>query len=146
MSALIHYTRPATSLSSLVDEFLNDGFFSMADRDISSSHWPRVDIVEEKNAYTLTADLPGMEKKDISISVEKGVLNITGEKKDEKKAKEKGHFYHYERNYGKFVRSFNVPDDVDTTSIEANYSNGVLELKLKKNEKALPKSIDIKVN
>ncbi len=144
MSALVRYTRPAT-LPSLLDDFFGDNFFSLLDRDITSSSWPRVDITEDKNGYHLRADLPGMGKDDIKVSVENGVLSITGEKKEEKKEHEDGRFYHYERSYGSFCRAFNLPDEVDAGSIEAAYNNGVLELTLKKDEKAKPKAIEVKV-
>jgi len=145
MSALIRYESPVASLSNLVDEFFNDGFFSMLDRDISSTQWPRVDIIEDADAYHLKADLPGMAKEDISVNVENGVLSITGEKKEERREHEKNRFYHYERSYGKFCRSFNLPDDVDAGAIEAVYKNGVLELTLKKTEAAKPRVIAVEV-
>jgi HSP20 family protein len=144
MSALVRYTRPA-SLSTLIDEFFDNGFFSLLDRDITHTSWPRVDITEDKDVYRLKADLPGMSKDDISVNVENGVLSINGEKKEEKKEHEKDRYYHYERSYGRFSRCFNLPDDVDAAKIEASYSNGVLELTLKKDEKAKPKAIEVKV-
>ncbi|MBD3391775.1 MAG: Hsp20 family protein [Chitinivibrionales bacterium] len=112
---------------------------------MTSTSWPRVDITEDKNAYHLKADLPGMSKDDIKVNVENGVLSITGEKKEEKKEHEKGRFYHYERSYGSFSRSFNLPEDTDPARIEASYNNGVLDLTLAKSEKAKPKAIDVKV-
>lgn len=145
MSALIRYASPIATFGNLVDELFNDNFFSLMDRDITSTTWPRVDIAENKDAYHLKADLPGMTKENIAINVEHGTLTITGEKKEETKEHEKGRFYHYERSYGRFSRSFNLPEDVDTNSIEAAYNNGVLELTLKKSETAKPKAIEVKV-
>jgi HSP20 family protein len=144
MSALIRYARPA-ALTSWIDDLFNDSVFSLLDRDISTTSWPRVDIAEDKNAYHIKADLPGLEKDELKVSVENGVLTIGGEKKEEKKEHEKGRFYHYERSYGKFCRSFNLPEDAEDGSIEATYKNGVLQLTLKKSEKAQPKAIEVKV-
>ena len=144
MSALVRYTRP-TSLTNLLDDLFGESAFSLLDRDITSTNWPRVDIAENKDAYHVTADLPGMGKEDILIGVENGVLSIKGEKKEQKKEHEKGRFYHYERSYGSFIRSFNLPNDVNADDIEATYKNGVLELTLRKSEKAKPKTIEVKV-
>jgi HSP20 family protein len=145
MSALIRYKSPVYSLSNLFDEFFNDGFFFNSGREISRTKWPNVDIVENKDDYKLHADLPGLEKKDIKITVENGVLSISGEKKLDKKEKEKGKYYYYERSYGSFHRNFSLPENVDEKSINANFKNGVLELTIKKTEKAKPKEIEIKV-
>ena len=146
MSALIRYKRPVYSLSNLFDEFFNDGFFFNSGREVTRTKWPKVDIEENKNDYRLHADLPGLEKKDIKITVENGVLSISGEKKHDKKEKEKGKYYYYERSYGAFHRNFSLPENIDEKSINANFKNGVLELIIKKTEKAKPKEIEIKVD
>ena len=146
MSALIRYKRPVYSLSNLFDEFFNDGFFFNSGREVTGTKWPKVDIEENKNDYRLHADLPGLEKKDIKITVENGVLSISGEKKHDKKEKEKGKYYYYERSYGAFHRNFSLPENIDEKSINANFKNGVLELIIKKTEKAKPKEIEIKVD
>ena len=146
MSALISYQRPTASLSSLFDDFFVDNWFSSPSREVTSRTWPRVDIEEEKDAYKLHADLPGLEKKDIDINVEKGVLTISGEKSSEKKDRKKDEYSYYERSYGKFSRSFQLPEHVDESNIAASYKNGVLELTIKKTEKALPKKIEVKIN
>jgi HSP20 family protein len=141
MNALIRYADP---LSNMLDEFFNTDY-ARADRDISLTHWPRVDIVEEEDAYLLRADIPGMEKSDIKVEVEKGVLTIHGEKKEEKRERKRDRFYHFERSYGSFRRSFNLPENVDSTKINATYKNGILELTLKKSEESKPKAIEVKV-
>ena len=146
MSALLRYQRPVYSLSNLFDEFLNDSYFFNSGKELSKSKWPKVDIEENKNDYKLHADLPGLDKKDIKITVEDGVLSISGDKKIDKKEKEKGKYCYYERSYGSFNRSFSLPDNVDEKSIQANFKNGVLELTIKKTEKAKPKEIEIKVD
>lgn len=144
MGSLIRYERPA-SLANWMDELFNGSVFSLADRDISGARWPRVDIVEEKDGYRIKADLPGLEKDNISVTMENGTLTLSGEKKEEKKEHDKDSYYHYERSYGSFSRSFTLPEDVDQEHVEANYKNGVLEVKLRKSEKAKPKAIEVKV-
>jgi len=144
MSALIRYDRPAT-LTDWFENLFDDGFFSWPSREIAAANWPRVDIVEEENAYRLHADLPGLAKDDIRISVENGVLTISGEKKAEKKEKKTGEYAYYERSYGSFSRAFRLPEHVDSEHINAAYVNGVLELTINKTEAAKPKQIEVKV-
>jgi HSP20 family protein len=145
MTALTRYHAPTGSLSQLLDEFFNGSTFSRYDRQLSTGTWPKVDIVEGDNEYTLRADLPGMAKDDIKVTVENGVLSITGEKKEEKQEKKKEQYSYFERSYGSFSRSFNLPEHVDAKNIDARYRNGVLELKLKKSEPAKPKPIEVKL-
>jgi HSP20 family protein len=145
MSALVRYETPATTLSSLFDDFLGNGIFNAWDRDISLVNYPRVDIVEEKDTYKITADMPGLDKKDIAVEIKNGVLSLSGEKKEEKTEKDKNRYYHYERRFGSFRREFALPDHVDAEHVEAKYANGVLELTLRKTEAAKPKQIEVKV-
>jgi HSP20 family protein len=146
MSALVRYERPALGLSGLLDEFFDDGLFGWGNREIVRTSWPRVDITENENAYRVHADVPGLAKDDIKVTVEDGVLTISGEKKAEKKERKKGEYAYYERSYGSFCRSFNLPDHVDSKNIEAHLKDGVLELTLKKTEEAKPKAIEVNVN
>jgi HSP20 family protein len=95
---------------------------------------PAVDIAETDKAYEITAELPGMDEKNIEVKFADGVLTIRGEKKDEKEEKKKD-YYLSERSYGSFQRSFQVPDGVDTDKIEATFKKGVLSV-------ALPKSVE----
>lgn len=145
MSALIRYEKPVFTLSNVFDDFFGDEFFFNGGREIVRHQWPKVDIVENDNDYMVHADLPGLDKKDITISVEDGVLTISGEKKLEKKDRKKGRYYYYERSYGNFCRSFALPENIDEKNIAANYKNGLLELSIKKTEKAKPKAIEVKV-
>jgi HSP20 family protein len=145
MNTLIRYANPFTALSSHLDDLFSDNIFESIDRKLITGSWPKVDISESDNGYIIKADLPGMDKNDVSISVENDVLTITGEKTDEHK-REKGKYYHLERSYGKFCRSFSLPDGVDAEKITASMKNGVLELEILKSEKLKPKSIEIKVD
>jgi len=146
MSALIRYEKPVFTLSNLFDDFFNDGFFFNGGREIVRHQWPKVDIVENENDYVLHADLPGLEKKDITIKIEDGVLTISGDKKQETKDRKKDRYYYYERSYGSFCRSFALPENIDEKRIAANFKNGLLELTIKKTEKAKPKTIEVKVD
>lgn len=146
MSSLIRYKEPVFSLSNVFDDFLGDGFFFNSGREVSRHKWPNVDIVENDNNYTIEADLPGLEKKDITINVENGVLTISGEKNKDKKERKKGRYYYYERSYGSFCRTFALPENIDEKNIQANYKNGLLSLTIKKTEKAKPKAIEVKVD
>ena len=110
------------------------------------SEWaPLVDIVEDDKEYLIKAELPEMKKDDIKVTVEHGVLSITGERKFEKE--EKGRKYHrVERAYGTFTRSFTLPDDADASKINAEFKDGVLRVHLGKSEHARPKTIEVKVS
>jgi HSP20 family protein len=145
MSALIRFERPMTALSSLFDDFFGNPVYESVNRELTYGSWPKVDIEEKESGYAIRADLPGLDKKDIAITVENGTLRIEGEKKEEHKV-EKDRYYHLERSYGKFSRSFALPDEIDSGNIAASMKNGVLELTLPKSEKAKPKSIDVKIN
>jgi len=135
-----------TGLSSWLDDFFgNNSMFEALDREFTSGTWPRVDITEEDNTYVIKADIPGLDKKDISVTVENGTLRIEGEKKEELK-KEKDKYFHLERTYGRFSRNFALPEEVDANGIDAKMNNGVLELRLPKTEKARPKAIEVKIN
>jgi HSP20 family protein len=92
---------------------------------ISWSKVPAVDVVDTGKGYEITAELPGMDEKNIEVKLSEGTLTIKGEKKDEKEEKKKD-YYLSERHYGSFQRSFSVPDGVDTDKVEAAFKNGVL--------------------
>jgi HSP20 family protein len=96
---------------------------------------PAVDVVEKEKAYEITAELPGMDEKNIEIKVSDDILSITGEKSEEKEEKKKD-YYLSERRYGSFERSFRLPEGVDADKIEASFKNGVLTLILPKKPEA----------
>jgi HSP20 family protein len=106
---------------------------------------PAVDVVESEKAYEITADLPGIDEKNIEVKVADGVMTIKGEKQEEKEEKKKD--YHLqERSFGSFQRSFELPENVDPDKIEASFKKGVLTVTLpKKPEAQKPaKKIDVK--
>ncbi len=106
--------------------------------------YPSLDVAETKNEFVVKAEVPGMEPKDIDISLSDGTLTIKGEKKHEKEEKEEG--YHLvERSYGAFTRSIQLPSEVHREKISASYKNGVLKIVLPKSEEAKKKEVKIKV-
>jgi HSP20 family protein len=114
-------------------------------RDLKSTAAPAVDVVEKDNAYEVTAELPGMDEKNIEVKLDDGGLTIKGEKQEEKEEKRKGYHVH-ERRFGSFERYFAVPEGVDPDKIEASFKKGVLTVTLpKKPEAQKPtKKIDVK--
>lgn len=105
---------------------------------------PAVDIAEDENAITIKADLPEVDKKDIHVSVENGMLTIRGERKREKEEKKKN-YHRVERSYGSYERSFSLPESVDKGKIGAECKNGVLTLTLPKRAEAKSKPAQIEV-
>ncbi|MGE4357814.1 MAG: Hsp20/alpha crystallin family protein [Candidatus Omnitrophota bacterium] len=103
-----------------------------------------LDIYETKDAVVIKADLPGMKKEEINVSVQGDVLTIQGEKKKEEEVKDK-HLHRVERFYGAFQRSINLPSYVDTSKIKASYKDGVLEINLPKTEEAKSKGIKVEI-
>lgn len=106
---------------------------------------PRVDVTESEQEFTVTAELPGLSKKDIAVTLEDNVLTIEGERKHEDEQKDK-QFYRRERAYGTFKRSFGLGTEVDADKIAANYKDGILILTLPKSETAKPRQIEVAVS
>lgn len=111
----------------------------------TGSFTPRVDIKEKGNAYVISAELPGIEKKDIQVSLHNGVLRLEAESRQESKEERDGRVIRQERRYGKFVRSFDLGTQVQESDITASFENGVLTLTAPKAapEKAETKRIEI---
>lgn len=111
----------------------------------SRSDWaPAVDIKETPEAFNIEAELPGMTKDDVKVTVQDGVLSIQGERKHEEETNDKKH-HRIERVYGSFLRRFTLPENVDENSIRANFKDGILSLTLTKAEPAEPKAIEVDV-
>lgn len=106
---------------------------------------PLVDIIEDDKGYLIKAELPEVKREDVKVTVERGVLTVSGERRSEKEEKDK-RFHRIERSYGSFVRSFTVPDDADDGNVSAEFKDGVLRVHLAKHAKALPKSVEVKIN
>ena len=140
--------RPFGELGSLRREMdrLWDSFFG--ERPLARAwerEWaPSLDVSETKDNFVVKAEVPGIDAKDIDISLTGDVLTIKGEKKQEKEEKEED--YHLvERSYGAFSRSIRLPAEVESTKIRASYKNGILRVTLPKSEKVKAKEVRITV-
>jgi HSP20 family protein len=111
--------------------------------DSATVSWiPHVDVHEEAERFIVTADLPGVEGKDIEVTADKGVLTIKGERRSEKKSAKDG-YESVERATGTFLRRFTLPESVDAEAIKASHVNGVLELSIPKRPTAQPRRIEV---
>jgi len=106
--------------------------------------WPAVDIKETPEEFMVKAELPGMKKENVHVTINDGILTMQGERKQEKE--EKGaRFHRVERSYGSFARSFVLPQHVDETKVVAEFTDGVLNVRMPKSAVAKPKSVEVKV-
>jgi len=105
---------------------------------------PSVDIVEDEKEYVVKAELPELTKEDVKVTVENGVLTITGERKFEKEEKDRK-YHRIERSYGTFLRSFALPEGADGAKVNAEFKDGLLKVHLPKSEQAKPKTVEVKV-
>ena len=103
----------------------------------------KVDVAESNGAYLVTADLPGVRKEDIQVSIDSDVVTFTAEVKREKETSKDERVLHSERAYGKVSRSFTLPEEIDDAKAEAKFRDGVLELKLPKKAPAARKQVTI---
>jgi HSP20 family protein len=103
---------------------------------------PAVDVFEKEDQLVIKAELPGMDKKDISLDFKDGVLTLSGVRKSENEVEDEN-FYRREMSYGKFIRSFSLPADSDTEKIKAEFQNGLLTIEVPKPERHQPKQIKV---
>jgi HSP20 family protein len=142
--------RPFRDVVSIQDEMnrLFDDFFG---RPVLKTDWtegvwsPTVDVSEDKDNVILRAEMPGMSKEDVNISIQDNVLTLKGEKKQEKEEKDKS-YHRIERSYGSFCRSFQFPTSVKSDKVKASYKDGVLSVTLPKTEEVKPKEIPIGID
>lgn len=142
--SLVRY-EPYSLLNRLQKEFFRSALDNVAEdnSEIVVSHWrPAVDIREEKNRYVIHADLPGVEAKDIDITLENSVLTLKGTRAGERTEDREG-YNRVERVRGTFYRSFSLPDTADAAGIEAKSKDGVLEIIVPKLEKSQPRRIAV---
>jgi HSP20 family protein len=112
---------------------------------LTTIEWaPAVDVIEGEKEYLVKAELPEVKKEDVKVSVDDGVLTIQGERKQEKEEKGKK-FHRIERCFGRFLRTFTLPDEVDASKIAADFKDGVLNVHLPRLEKAKTKALEVKV-
>lgn len=121
-------------------------FLPIDETDLSMSGWlPAVDIKEEDNRFLVKADIPGVQPKDVEVTMENGVLTIKGTRESEIK-EDRDDYYRVERVAGEFYRRFTLPDSADPEKINAHYDKGVLEIEIGKGETHKPKRIPVKAS
>ena len=119
---------------------LNDGENTLT----TASFVPAVDVYEDEKAVVLKLEVPGIEEKDLDVSIEKNTLTVKGERKFDKEEKEEN-FHRIERRFGSFYRAFTLPSTVDNENVQASYNAGVLKLEFKKKPEAQPKQIKVNI-
>ena len=136
--------RDFTVLQDRMNRLFQD-FTPRGEQDLTAGNFvPPVDIYEDEQGISVKAELPGVDPKDVDVRVENNTLTIKGERKFEKEEKEEN-FHRMERRYGSFVRSFTLPNSVDTDNVKADFENGVLTIHLLKRAEAKPKQIKVSV-
>ena len=111
----------------------------------SGAFIPPVDVYEDEHGLRLKLEVPGIDEKDLDVRIENNVLTVRGERKFAKEDKKEENFHRIERRYGSFVRSFSLPQSVDTEKVSADYKNGILTLVLVKRAEAKPKQIKVSI-
>ena len=148
MTSLIRFT-PRRDVRHLQREFdrLFESFFPtrpVDDDAAESAVWaPRTDLSETDEAYLIHLDLPGLKKDEVEINVHDGTLSISGERRHEETAEDRT-FVRVERSYGRFYRSFSLPQTINADGIEAAFEDGVLTIHVPKAEELKPRRIDIR--
>ena len=133
-----------TTLRNRMDRVLRKFDFPNEEELLTTEWTPAADVMETKDAIIVRAELPGITEKDIHVEFENGLLTLRGERKIEKETNEKN-YRRIERTYGKFIRTFSLPPNVDDKKIVAGYANGLLEVEIPKKEEAKPKTINVEV-
>ena len=141
---------PFQEFENMLERYSKSGMSNLGKQlntEMSVADWaPSVDIEEADEKYVIKADLPGVDKKDIDVKLENGLLTIRGEKQTETETGKGTKRHRTERFHGSFARSFTLPDAVKADEVDASYKDGVLTLYIPKAETAKPKSIEIKVS
>lgn len=119
---------------------------ALDDLETKHSFVPSLDVKEDNESMNIIAELPGLSKDDVQIKVRDGVLRLSGEKKFSNEEGSSGNYYHVERRYGSFTRSFSLPNTVDPGKIHASMKDGVLRLVIPKRPEAKERNIDIKID
>ncbi len=149
MTLLTRFERfdPFADLTAMRNQFdrLMARFYPEVEEEALTTDWaPTADVMETRDAIVIRAELPGLSEKDVKVEMENGVLTLRGERKLEKETTDKG-YRHIERTYGKFIRAFTLPPNVDLNKIAATFNNGLLEVEIPKKEEAKPKAINVEV-
>ena len=144
---LVKWTPRPTSIFNDMDKMISNVFENDWNFPVrSKTNWsPPVDVKETDDSFTLTADIPGLTKKEVTVNVADGIVSISGERKLEDE-KESDNYHCRERRYGSFSRTFNLPETVNEEDISASFKNGTLSIELPKQELVLPKERQIKIS
>ena len=146
MTTLMRWTPPdvfRSRMTRLFDESFNHFLSPVTSAEELGGKWvPPVDIRETDDELTLLAEVPGLGKDDVNVTLENNVLTLSGERRFEKDADKEG-YHRIERSYGSFTRSFTLPANVQTDQVKASFEQGVLSITLPKREEAKPRKIDI---
>jgi HSP20 family protein len=130
-------------VSDWFDSFFGESFFP---KDLYQSNWnPKVDVVDKDGVISVHADIPGVDEKDIDITLEDHVLTIEGKRENENEVKKDG-YHKFERSFGSFSRSIRLPEGIDADKIKAGYSKGVLNIEIPKSPEKAPKKLEVKVS
>lgn len=144
-------SRLERDMERMFHEFWRRPFLSLWDHELSwpgrmpSLQMPAMDVYEDKDEVVVKAEVPGLSKEDLDVTLTESTLTLKGEKKQEEEVKEKN-FYRNERSTGSFVRTIDLPTDVKTDQTKATFKNGVLEIRLPKTEEAKRKLIKVKID
>lgn len=123
----------------------NVGFWPESEEAMSLATWaPACDVFENDNSITIKAELPGVKREDVKVTIENNVLMLKGERKFEDEVKREN-FHRVERAYGEFMRSFTLPNYVDAANIKAEFKDGILNLTLPKREEAKAKQVEVAI-
>jgi HSP20 family protein len=151
MTNLIHWNplREISEISNCFSSLMNRGsYFNDAGDETTAARadWmPVVDISEDDSTYRIVAEVPGVAREDISVTVDKGILSLCGERRSNS-GEHKGQVHRTERCYGSFKRSFRIPEDAEADTVKAEFKNGLLSVTLSKVEQPKPKQIEVKVS
>ena len=134
-----------TSLRDEINHLFASTFANGGCSDVFNSWVPALDVYEDLDNLVVRAEVPGMKKEDINISLEKNVLTVSGERRNEKMS-EGSETSREERFFGRFTRSITLPKQVNANAVKATYKDGILTVTLPKAEEAKPKQIEVKAN
>jgi HSP20 family protein len=136
---------PFREMEAVLDRYRPGRSLGQSEEMARSDWYPTVDVSETDGAYHIHAELPGVKKEDIKVSVHEGVLSLTGQRESKHEENNKK-VHRVERSYGSFSRSFALPENVSAEQVEANFQDGVLEIDIPKAEVPKPKQVEVKIS
>ncbi len=141
--------RDMATLQDRINRLFNDAFPRSAEsgEDLAASAWhPLVDIFESEIGVSIHVDLPGVDKKEVSLEVKDNIITIKGERRLDPPPADEAHYYRKERGFGAFQRSFAMNAPIAPDTIKATYKNGVLKIEIPKPEEVRPKQVSVKID